>query len=214
MPDIQQIEAVAAHKATYQHDLSLARTAFDRAVGEGSRDEVKSLQAEIATLEALIESCDRRIAKLQQETTEAEKQAQREANDSDAKAYRACAKRLVPQARKIMQAAATLAAELQVFHDVADQAGEHYRRLARQMTGHERETNLNFVGAANFRDGTLGVALSEELRKLGVFKALAPTALVEFRHYDLPPLDELIEIRIEKTTPRVDRIRERVNAAI
>jgi len=214
MPDIQKIEAVAKHKATYQHDLKLAQTAIDKAADAGKMTEVKTLQSEIAGLTALIESCDRRIEKLQQETTEEEKQARRNANDAAFAGYRNCSSQLVPKARRIMQAAATLAAELKSFHLDADQAGGHYIHLARQLNGRERETAQDFLGTVRFIDGALGVALSEELRKLGVFNTLAPTARLELQRYDLPAMDEVVETRNENLADRVAQIYERANAAI
>ena len=113
MNALQKIEAIAKEKTGHEQTLENLQTALDAAADARNLAEVKRVQTDIAAVQELVASCDRRAEKLQTNLIEEQKATQRKANDANLAEFKAASKRLPPRARKIGQIIATLAAELE-----------------------------------------------------------------------------------------------------
>lgn len=204
MNTAQKIEAVAKEKADYENSIEVFKAEIDTAADAGNIAEVKRLQAEIAGLQPLVDSCDRRAEKLQADLIEEQKAAQRKANDAALAKFKAAAKRLPPRAHKIGQIVATLAAELEAFHADAREASDGAYILVKQADMARPHDYLHLCAYTSFTDNVLGHCLGDELRKAEIFTRLAPHGSLHLERLDLPPIGECIENRVENLTKRVE----------
>lgn len=204
MNTAQKIEAVAKEKADYENSIEVFKAEIDTAADAGNIAEVKRLQAEIAGLQPLVDSCDRRAEKLQADLIEEQKAAQRKANDAALAKFKAAAKRLPPRAHKIGQIVANLAAELEAFHADAREASDGAYILVKQADEARPHDYLHLCAYTSFTDNVLGHCLGDELRKADIFTRLAPHGSLRLERLDLPPIGECIENRVENLTQRVE----------
>lgn len=188
MNTTQKIEAIAREKAGHEQTLENLRAALDAAADAGNLAEVKRVQTETAAVQELLASCDRRADKLQSNLIEEQKVAQRKANDGHLAEYKAASKRLPPRARKVGQIIATLAAELEAFHADSAIAANCAYALVKQLSEPRRSSFESLPLYANFKDNVLGHCVSDELRKAGIFTALAPHGSLRLERLDLPPI--------------------------
>lgn len=210
----QKIKAIAEEKAGYEATVAALKLEVDTAADAGDMAHVKHLQAEIAAIQELVASCDRRSAKEQTVLLEESRAAQRKANDDALVSFRAALKRLPPHAYKIGKIIASLAAELEAFHAAAREAHAGAYHLATQAEKHQGHDFGHLCTSASFTDETLGFCVLEEIRKAGIFTRIAPTVRVLIPPLGLPPIGEAIEKRIESVEKRVEAVHSIANATI
>lgn len=210
----QKIEAIAKEKAGHEQTLETLQADLDAAADAGNLAEVKRVQTETAAVQELLASCARRAEKLQANLIEEQKATQRKANDAHMAEFKAASKRLPPRARKIGQIIATLAVELEAFHADSAIAANCAYTLVKQLPEPRHSSFESLPLYANFKDNVLGHCVSDELRKAGIFTALAPHGSLRLERLDLPPIGETIESRVGNLTNRLELVYSNVNESL
>lgn len=202
----QKIEAIAKEKAGHKQTLENLQLAMDAAADIGDLAEVKRVQSEIAAVQSLVDSCDRRAEKLKDDLIAEQKVIQLKANADAMAKFKDASNRLPPRAVKIGEIVAALADELKAFHADAREAADGAYILVKQADVLRPHDYLYLCGYTSFTDNVLGHCLGDELRKAGIFTRLAPHGSLRFERLDLPPIGEVIESRVENLTKRVEQV--------
>jgi hypothetical protein len=214
MNTLQRLEAVAREKAGYQSELNSTFSAIDQAANDGDRMTIKALQADAASLQSLIESCDRRAEKLRHDMSAEGVLARCAANDANLEAFAALADSLPKKARKVMQAADKFIAELQGLRDDGNQAGKHFRALIGNTQGHFRDACVSLISRADLTNEEVGNAIVDHLAAAGLFDTLAPTHYGKLQRLHMQPLDAVVGQLLQRSGLCAQEMRDRANASI
>lgn len=214
MNTLERLEAVAREKAGYETELENALAEMDKAADDNDREAIKALQAESASLQSLIESCDRRAEKLRHDMSAEGRRARCAANDAHLEAFTALAESLPVRAAEVIQAADKLIAELRSLREDADQAGQHFRALIKNGHGHFRDSCVSLIGHADLTNEAFGNALVDHLAAAELFETLAPTRRGQLQRLHMQPLDNVAEHLLKRSVLCAQEMRERANAAI
>lgn len=211
----EKIEAASTEKASHEQTIRNLRGAIEQAADAGNLGEVKSMQIEIAAVQELAAACGRRLEKLRAEQIAEQKASRQTENENTLKRFKSLAGRLPPRARKISQAIATLAKELEAFQTEAAESGEVVRHLTQQIVGATRSDAYHQLPQhAAFMDEVLGFAVGEEIRRAGIFTTLAPCSAVRLDRQDILPIEQLIETRVDLLADRAAQVCSIANQGI
>lgn len=214
MTTLEKLEAVASEKAGYERELANALAEMDKAADGNDREAIKALQAESASLQSLIESCDRRAEKLRNDMSEEGRRARCAANDTHLEAFNALADSLPTKAQKVMQAADKFIAELRSLRKDADQAGQHFRALIKNDAGHFRESCISLINHADLTNEAFGNALVDHLATAELFETLAPSRRGQLNRLHMQPLSDVAERLLQRSLLCAQEMRNRANASI
>jgi len=214
MTTLERLEAVAREKAGYETELENALAEMDKAADVNDRETIKALQAESASLQSLIESCDRRAEKLRHDMSAEGRRARCAANDAHLEAFTTLAESLPVRAAEVMQAADKLIAELRSLREDADQAGQHFRALINNERGHFRDSCISLIHHADLTNEAFGSALVDHLATAELFETLAPTPRGQLHRLHMQALDAVTERLLQRATVCAQEMHDRANAAI
>lgn len=207
----EKIEALQKQAADNQAVLSRLRHELDDAAETGNAEEVAAIHSEIGAREAMAQSNERRLTKLQGELSDEARAQQRAANLQRVKRVSVELDAAAVIAAKIDKTLAQLAAQLEEMHKHGDAARDESAELLRQLPMRTRDRYFAITQGIGLRDTTLGALIEGEMQRLGLFYKLAPNPSLRLTRHDLGAVGDVFATRSKKLQTAVAILAEQVN---
>jgi hypothetical protein len=208
----QTVTAIEREISILESNLIQYQAARDDA--DGDAEAIKQAKAKIADTKDDLESARRRLAKAQAGLTQDEKQATLETNLADVVLVKKSGTLAAGAMGKAAGAYAEFIKHLQTAHQHGADAKDAALRIIRQLPARERDQAYTLAQGLAFADTSLGAAIESAMQKSGLFSDIAPAHWIRLQRHDLPPMDEFMQVRIDRLVAAVERATTKVNEAI